>query len=173
MPECIFCDSEVPDDCEECPECSLPPFSGMMFDPKTKEEADRLESEGDSLGAWEILIQEWRNHTDVDYYDDEMAFEIKGWIEGLFSRNPELVEERIKIKLDEMRVCHYQGDHNGGIDAAEDAIQLAKDAERPELEIEALDAHMSIQHSRYGGRNYPEIEKLTERREELRRITGE
>ena len=151
----------------------MPPFSGMMFDPKRKEEADRLEGEGDLNGAWEILIEEWRNHTDVDYYDDEMAFEIKGWIEGLFSRNPELVEERIKIKLDEMRVCHYQGDHNGGIDAAEDAIQLAKDAERPELEIEALDAHMSIQHSRYGGRNYPEIEKLTERREELRRITGE
>ena len=173
MPECIFCDSEVPDDCEECPECSLPPFSGMMFDPKRKEEADRLEGEGDLNGAWEILIEEWRNHTDVDYYEDEMAVKIKHWIEGLFARNPELVDKRVEIKLDEMRVCHYQGLHNEGIDAAEEAIRLAKEANRPDLELEAIDAHMSIQHSRYGGRDYSGKEKLGERKKELRSMTDE
>ena len=50
MPQCIFCEDDgpvdLPEDCEVCPQCDLPPFSGMMFDPKRKEEAERLEAEG-------------------------------------------------------------------------------------------------------------------------------
>ena len=68
MPECIFCQEDgidLPSDCEKCPECGSPPFSGMMFDPKRKEEAERLEGEGDLDGAWEILSEEWVNHTDM------------------------------------------------------------------------------------------------------------
>ena len=38
-----------------------------------KEQAERLEEDGDLNGAWGILSEEWMNHTDIDYFDDEMA----------------------------------------------------------------------------------------------------
>ena len=41
------------------------------------------------------------------------------------------------------------------------------------MELEAIDAHMSIQHSRYGGRDYSGKEKLGERKKELRSMTDE
>ncbi len=87
MPECIFCQEDgvdLPSDCETCPECGSPPFSGMMFDAKRKEEAERLESEGDFIGAWKILSEEWMAHTDIDYFDDEMAVQLNKWIDELF-----------------------------------------------------------------------------------------
>ena len=34
------------------------------------------------------------NHTDIDYFDDEMATKIRGWIEDLFERNPNMTEQR-------------------------------------------------------------------------------
>jgi len=128
----------------------------MMFDPKTKEEADRLEAEGDLIGAWGVLSEEWMSHTDIDYYDDEMAIRIHQWICDLFDRNPGMVEQRVQMKLMEMGSMHYWGLHNAGTDAAEEAMRIARESGRADLELEALDSFGSIQSQRYGGiRNMP------------------
>ena len=171
MPECIFCQEggiDLPSDCETCPECGSPPFSGMMFDPKRKEEAERLEAEGDLDGAWEILSEEWVNHTDMDYFDDEMATQIRGWIDELFERNPNMIDQRVAMKLMVMKVNHYWGGHNEGLDAAEEAMRIAREADRPDLELEALEMHGSIQSQRYGGiQNMPQYDDFVSLRGEL------
>ena len=172
MPLCIFCeDEDLPEDCEKCPICDLPPFSGMMFDPKRKYEAERLEAEGDLSGAWEILSEEWMNHTDMDYFDDEMATQIRGWIDELFERNPNMTEQRVEMNLMIMRVNHYWGGHNEGFDRFEEALGIAKEAGRPDLELEVLEMHGSIQSQRYGGiQNMPQYDDFSKRRDELRKI---
>ena len=176
MPQCIFCEEgepiELPEDCKECPQCFNPPFSGMMFDPRRKEEAERLESEGDLDGAWSILSGEWMNHTDIDYYDDEMAIQINGWIYELFERNPGMTEQRVEMKLMEMGSHHYWGQHHDGLDAAEEAIRIARVAGRIDLEIDALERHGSIQSIRYGGiENIPSFGEYSKRIEELRKMS--
>ena len=172
MPQCIFCEEgepiELPEDCKECPQCFNPPFSGMMFDPKRKEEAERLEAEGDLSGAWEILSEEWMNHTDMDYFDDEMATQIRGWIDELFERNPNMIDQRVGMKLMVMRVNHYWGGHNEGLDAAEEAMRIAREANRPDLELEALEMHGSIQSQRYGGiQNMPQYDDFSNYKNEV------
>ena len=172
MPQCIFCDEgepiDLPEDCKECPQCFNPPFSGMMFDLKRKEEAERLEAEGDLSGAWEILSEEWMNHTDMDYFDDEMATKIRGWIDELFERNPNMIEQRVEMKLMLMRVNHYWGGHNEGLDAAEEAMRIAREANRPDLELEALEMHGSIQSQRYGGiQNMPQYDDFSDYKNEV------
>ena len=178
MPRCIFCEEgepiELAEDCEECPQCFNPPFSGMMFDPKRKDEADRLEGEGDLLGAWEILCEEWMSHTDVDYFDDEMATRIRGWIDELFLRNPGMTDQRVEMELMVMRLNHYWGGHNEGFDRFEEALKIAKEADRPDLELEALEMHGSIQSQRYGGiQKMPQFTDFTKRKEELEEILNQ
>jgi hypothetical protein len=172
MPQCIFCEEgepiELPDDCKECPQCYNPPFSGMMFDPKRKEEAARLESEGNLEGAWEILSGEWMNHTDMDYYDDEMAIRISGWIYELFERNPGMIEQRVEMRLMEMGSLHYWGFHNDALESAEDAMRIAREAGRADLEMNALERHGGIQSQRYGGiQNMPQFEEFSRYKEEV------
>ena len=170
---CIFCDEGgLPDDCKECPTCHNPPFSGMMFDPERKERADGLENGGDLGGAWEILSDEWMAHTDMDYYDDEMACKLSEWIYELFDRNPGMIEQRVQMKLMEMSSMHYWGLHEDAIGSAEDAMRIAREAERPDLELEALESHLSVQSSRYGGRHNIPQQKDIERylREILKRL---
>jgi hypothetical protein len=172
MPQCIFCEEgepiELPEDCKECPQCFNPPFSGMMFDPKRKEEAERLEAEGDLSGAWEILSEEWMNHTDMDYFDDEMATQIRGWIDELFERNPNMTEQRVEMNLMIMRVNHYWGGHNEGFDRFEEALGIAKEAGRPDLELEVLEMHGSIQSQRYGGiQNMPQYDDFSNYKNEV------
>jgi hypothetical protein len=172
MPQCIFCDEgepiELPEDCKECPQCFNPPFSGMMFDPKRKEEAERLEDEGDLDGAWEILSEEWMNHTDMDYFDDDMATQIRGWIDELFERNPNMTEQRVEMKLMIMRANHYWGGHNEALDRFEEALRIAREADRPDLELEALEMHGSIQSQRYGGiQNMPQYDDFSRYKTEV------
>ncbi len=171
MPVCIFCEDEgedLPEDCEKCPICDLPPFSGMMFDPKTKEEADRLEAEGDLIGAWGILSEEWMSHTDIDYYDDEMAIQISSWIYELFERHPEMTEQRVEMKMMEFSTHHYWGQHDDAIETAEEAMRIAREGDRPDLELEALERHGSAQSQRYGGiQNIPQYEDYSRYRKEL------
>ena len=173
MPQCIFCEEgepiELPEDCKECPQCFNPPFSGMMFDSKRKEEAESLEAEGDLSGAWEILSEEWMNHTDMDYFDDEMATQIRGWIDELFERNPNMIDQRIEMKLMIMRANHYWGGHNEGLDRFEEALRIAREADRPDLELEALEMHGSIQSQRYGGiQNMPQFEEFSKYQEKVK-----
>ena len=172
MPQCIFCEEgepiELPEDCKECPQCFNPPFSGMMFDQKRKVEAENLEEKGDLIGAWEILSEEWMAHTDVDYYDDEMAIRIRQWISELFDRNPGMVEQRVQMELMMMTSMHYWGFHNAGTDSAEEAMRIAREAGRLDLEFEALDSFESIQSQRYGGiRNMPGYEAHSKYRDDL------
>ena len=114
------------------------------------------------------------NHTDMDYFDDGMAIRISGWIDELFGRNPEMVDQRVEMKLNQMRVHHFWGEHNAGLDCAEDAMRISREANRPDLELEALDMHGSIQSQRYGGMgNMPQFDDFSERRDELVRILNE
>lgn len=173
MPECIFCEEfgsdELSEDCTECPECGNPPFSGMMFDQKRKEKADRLEKDGDLIGAWNILSEEWISHTDRDYYDEEMAIKILQWIDNLFERNPNMIEQKINMSIMRMTLLHYWGDHNRAIDILEDAKKIAQEADRDDLELEILENHYSIQHQRYGGKEFPGASECLARMEVLRK----
>ena len=140
----------------------------MMFDAKRKEEAERLESEGDLIGAWKILSEEWMAHTDIDYFDDEMAVQLNKWIDELFDRNPEMIEQRVEMKLMVMKLNTALGDHDGSLNAAEEAMRLAREADRPDLELEALEMHGSIQSQRYGGiQNMPQYDDFVSLRSEL------
>ena len=172
MPECIFCEEygsdDLSEDCTICPDCGNPPFSGMMFDKKRKEEADRLETEGDLIGAFNILSEEWKSHTDIDYYDEEMATKILQWIDNLFERNPEMIEQKVSINLMRMTSLHYWGGHNEAINIFEEAIKIVKKAEREDLELEILENYFTIQHQRYGGQNFPDASDFLKRMDVLR-----
>ena len=168
MPQCIFCEEdgsdELSDDCAVCPDCGNPPFSGMMFDENRKEQADKLEKEGNLIGAWNILSDEWKSHTDRDYYDEEMAIKILQWINALFKRNPEMVEQRIETVLMRMTILHYWGGHNEALDAVEQGINIARKSKRLDLELKVLEEHGSIQSQRYGGlEKMPNYENYIER----------
>jgi len=67
-----------------------------------------------------------------------------------------------------MRVHHYWGEHNPGLDRAEEAMRIAREANRPDLELEALEMHGSIQSQRYGGiKNMPQYEDFRNYRKEI------
>ena len=61
-----------------------------------------------------------------------------------------MIDQMVAMKLMVMRVNHYWGGHNEGLDAAEEAMRIAREANRPDLELEALEMHGSIQSQRYG-----------------------
>jgi DNA gyrase inhibitor GyrI len=48
----------------------------MYFDPETYKTAEELEKKGELEEAWKLLYEEWIQHGDYDYYDDEMYFEL-------------------------------------------------------------------------------------------------
>ena len=171
MAECIFCEEEVSEDAEECPHCDKKPFSGMYFDPSTFDEAARLDEGGDPEGAWRILFEEWRQHTDHDYFDEEMAGKIRERIDALLDRNPGMIGRRIEIMKDDMLIDVFW---SGGYDVsiAEEAMRLAREAGRPDLELEALGQHVSIQVTRHGG-VYRDRPGLRETIEELERQVAE
>lgn len=167
MPECIFCDEPCEEGCEECPSCLKKPFPGMYFDPKTFERAAGLEGDGDLRGAWDLLFEEWQAHTDHDYFDGETADMIRERIDSLLERNPALLEERIELAMDEMAVEANQS--GGGFDASitEEAMEMAREAGRPDLELRVLERHIGIQVARIGP-IYRETPGLKEKLEELR-----
>ena len=140
----------------------------MMFDPDRKKQAESLEANGDLNGAWGILSEEWMNHTDMDYFDDEMAAQIRSWIDELFERNPNMTEQRVEMNLMIMRANHYWGGHNEGIDRFEEALGIAREAGRPDLELEVLEMHGSIQSQRYGGiQNMPQYNDFCRYKKEI------
>ena len=140
----------------------------MMFDQKSKDDADRMERDGDLEGAWGILSEEWMSHTDIDYYDDQMAIRISGWIEELFQRNPGMTDQRVEMRLMEMSSLHFWGQHDDALGAAEDAMRIAREAGRPDLELEALESHGGIQAQRYGGiENMPQFDDFSRYRKEI------
>ena len=131
MGECIFCEEEVDDDAEECSHCLNKPFSGMYFDEATLTKVEALEMDGSVKEAWVTLYNEWRQHTDHEYFDQDMAAKLYNLLEALFERNPELIEQRLEMLQDEMMIARYWGT----IDPkdVEKGIKIAQDAGRADL----------------------------------------
>ena len=167
MVECIFCEERVSEDAEACPYCHQKPFAGMYLDPRSFDEAARLDEEGDPEGAWRILFVEWQQHTDHDYFDQEMVVKIRERIDALLDRNPELIDKRVQIMLEDCSIEAYWSGGGHDVTIIEEAMQLARDAQRPDLELAALEHHIGTQVARYGG-SYRETEGLRDRLEELR-----
>ena len=67
-----------------------------------------------------------------------------------------------------MKLNTALGDHDGSLNAAEEAMRLAREADRPDLELEALEMHGSIQSQRYGGiENMPQYNDFCRLRSEI------
>ena len=139
---CIFCEGEVEDDEDECPHCGNRPIAGQYLDPKTYENADQMEKDGNLKGAWRLLHEEYKAHTDHEYFDEETAGILHDYLEALFARHPELlVAEKIDLLLDGLQIGAYWGHYDDSL--VEQAVELAQDAERPDLELKVLENHRS------------------------------
>ena len=60
---------------------------------------DELVKSGDVDSACEKLLEEYENHTDVDYYDDETAMKIAEIINNIFERYPETFKHRFELSI--------------------------------------------------------------------------
>ncbi len=169
MEECIFCGAEVEDDVDECPHCGNRPLAGQYLDPKTYENADQMEKNGDLKGAWKLLHEEYKAHTDHEYFDEETAGTLHDYLEALFARCPELVEERISLLLDEMSICGYWGSYDEQL--MQRGVELAQNANRPDLELMVLERHRSSLQSLSKGYGF-DSESLDERIAELKQLVG-
>ena len=162
---CIFCDEEVDDDSEECLHCGNKPFSGMYFDNSTYTKVEELEKQGKMKEAWGILYEEWRQHTDIEYFDQEMAAKLYKILEKFFAKHPVLVEERLEMLQDEMMIAKYWGT----IDSkdVEKGIKIAQDAERLDLELKFLEEYSDIA---FSGTLEKPSESLVNRIKELKEL---
>jgi hypothetical protein len=130
------------------------------------DEALEQERNGLPLVAWNKLYRNWQAYTDIEYYDDEMAILFAEQLELLYERNPQLISQKIEFMLEK---CRLEGYFSGGgydVKTIEDAIKIAQDNDRPDLELEIIQTHASNQVNRYGGA-YWKTEGLRERIEEL------
>jgi len=101
-----------------------------------------------------------------------MVVKIRERIDALLDRNPELIDKRVQIMMEDCSIENY---HSGGghdVTIIEEAMQLARDAQRPDLELAALEHHIGIQVARFGA-PYRETEGLRDRLEELRQRAAE
>ena len=135
---CIFCEELIPADSEECPHCDKKPFSGMYFDSETYKTAEELEKKGELEKAWKLLYDEWRQHGDYDYYDDEMYFELYGKMHELYERNPTLIRQRIELIKNHWRDIVFYSYVVGQRDA-EEGLDVARKAGRKDLEDELIE----------------------------------
>ena len=135
---CIFCEELIPSDSEECPNCDKQPFSGMYFDPEKYKIVEQLEKDGELEKAWELLHEEWMQHGDVDYYDDEMYFELLEKMHELYERNPGLIRQRVDLIKDYWRNAVYYAYvvHKNDI---EEGLEIVRKANRKDLEVELID----------------------------------
>ena len=96
-----------------------------------------------------------------------MAGKIRERIDALLDRNPELIDKRVQIMMEDCSIEAYWSGGGHDVTIIEEAMQLARDAQRPDLELATLEHHIGIQVARYGG-SYRETEGLRDRLEELR-----
>ena len=136
------------------------------------ETASKLEEGGDVIGAWDLLFGWWIEYTDHEYFDEEKAPLIRERIDALLDRNPELIDKRIQIMMEDCSIEAYHSGAGHDVTIIEEAMQLARDAQRPDLELVAFEHHIGIQVARYGG-SYWETEGLRDRLEELRQRAAE
>ena len=131
------------------------------------ETASKLEENGDTRGAWDLLFGLWIEYTDHEYFEEEKAPLVRERIDALLDRNPELIDQRVQIMMED---CSIEAYHSGGghdVSVIEDAMRLAQDANRPDLELEAFEHHVSIQVGRFGA-PYRETEGLKDKHEALK-----
>ena len=167
--ECIFCEELVDSDEVECPNCGMKPFSGMYLDPKTYENADQMEKDGDIKGAWKLLHDEYRQHTDIEYFDEETAGILHDYLESLYARHAELlVVEKIDLLLGGLQIGAYWGHYDDSL--VEQAIELAQSVERPDLELKILENHRSNQQALSKGYGLFDSDNLDQRIQELKDI---
>ena len=131
------------------------------------ETASKLEEGGDVIGAWDLLFGWWIEYTDHEYFDEEKVPLIRERLDALLDRNPELIDKRVQIMLEDCSIEAYWSGGGHDVTIIEEAMQLARDAQRPDLELAALEHHIGIQVARYGG-SYRETEGLSDRLGELR-----
>ena len=150
MKSCIFCDEEVDERCMECPNCDKKPFSGMYLDEKIFPHAQKLENKGQIKESWGLLYDAWCSHSDHEYYDDKVMEKIGRLLDEMFKRNNQLLDEKIIMCVKLMIISAYWDGYDPSI--AEEALELVRENNRIDLEIEILENHCSIQTQRYGGK---------------------
>ena len=99
MPECIFCEEENPEDALECFNCHKKPFSGMYLENGFFENINELVKSRNVDPACEKLLEEYENHTDIDYYDDETAMKIVDELQSIFEKYPEAFKHRFELSI--------------------------------------------------------------------------
>ena len=167
--ECIFCEELVDIHDVECPHCGKKPFSGMYLNPKTYDNADQMENDGDIKGAWKLLHDEYRQHTDIEYFDEETAGILHDYLESLYARHAEfLVVEKIDLLLGGLQIGAYWGHYDDSL--VEQAIELAQSVERPDLELKILENHRSNQQALSKGYRPFDSDNLDQRIQELKNI---
>jgi|SaaInlStandDraft_1057018.scaffolds.fasta_scaffold284947_1 hypothetical protein len=135
---CIFCEEYIPSNSEECPHCSKKPFSGMYFDSNTYTLVKKLEEKGELKEAWKLLYDEWMQHGDYDYYDDEMYFELLEKMHELYERNPSLLRRRVDLIKDYWRGAAYYAHFVGQRDI-EEGLDIVRKVNRKDLEEELIE----------------------------------
>ena len=146
MPQCIFCeDEDLPEETEECPNCGKKPFSGMYFDDAIYDEVNKLEKNGKSKMAWTILHEQWREHSDIDYFDDQMYHKLLSDLHNLFLRNKALIEERIKLQVEVMQIERFWS-HFASENTLIEGIQIATAQGRDDFAQTLVEEHWSINH---------------------------
>ena len=60
---------------------------------------DELIKHGKVKSACRKLLEEYNNHTDIDYYDDETAMKIADILNSIFERHPETFKLRFELSI--------------------------------------------------------------------------
>ena len=161
MPECIFCaDEDLPADTEDCPNCGKKPFSGMYFDRDVYTRAESLESNGKVDEAWTLLYDEWLDHRDVNYYDEETGDEIERKLVELYERHASLVHQRFELCAQTMRIQMYWGPF-ASEQTLKDGVKAMLSHGRDDLAAELVNIHAGVE-SQVGfrPRNAPSEEEV-------------
>jgi hypothetical protein len=124
-----------------------------------------MEKDGNLKGAWELLHEEYKAHTDHEYFDEETSGILHDYLEALFARHPGLVAERINLLLDEMSIGGYWGSYDDQL--MQRGVELSQNANRPDLELMMLEKHRSCRQALSKGYDF-DSDSLDERIAELK-----
>lgn len=148
MKNCIFCEEELDEGCLECPNCSKKPFSGMYLNDEIFFKVVKLEENGELEKAWDLLYEEWKSHTDHEYYDEEVVGKISKLLNELYEKNNQLIDKKVIMSMDLMTISAYWDGYDSSI--AENILEIVRGKNRIDLEIKILECHSGLQLQRYG-----------------------
>ena len=110
--------------------------------------AVKLEENGELEKAWDLLYEEWKSHTDHEYYDEEVVEKISKLLNELYEKNNQLIDKKVIMSMDLMTISAYWDGYNPSI--AENILQIVRGKNRIDLEIKILQCHSGLQLQRYG-----------------------